>query len=216
VYGIGVVYYVDSARTVQGVMTWGIPYTSGKEGDLNLKLCTLMKEMVMGTGDNRSFEGGDTATDLTEHLTKKSRQLVSAALDHDDVNSAVEPRGLTSRKPLYRVTEASSPHVRSHVLLKRKDGNAQGMSGEDIFFRLPRSLKRRLDSCQDAGTTEANPQDVWDRWLQVEREFDENEALARPSREDQLWIRKGDEMRNSSARETKAAAYKAAIFASVR
>jgi hypothetical protein len=214
VYGIGAVYYVDGSGTVQGVMTWGIPCTSGKEGDLNPRLCTLMKEMVMGTGDYPLFVGGDAAVDVAEFLTQKSRQLVSAAFDGADADSVAEPRGLTSRKPLYRVTEAPSPHARSHALLKRKDGNAHGMSGEDVFFRLPR-LERRPYSRNDTGS-EASPQEVWDRWLRVEREFDENEAHARPVREDQLWVRKGDEMRHSSARDATAAAYKAAIFPPVK
>jgi hypothetical protein len=165
-----------------------------------------MKGVVMGTGDYASLERIDKGTDTTEFLTKKSRELVSIAFGE----VVVEPGGLVSKKPLTRVTEAYSAQTRSHGLLKRKDGIAHGMSGEDVFFRFPRLVSRSVFG-EDA-TDDTSPQEEWNRWVRVEREFDTNEEHARPSREDPLWIRKGDELRTSSAKDATAAAYAAAIF----
>ena len=45
-----------------------------------------------------------------------------------------------------------------------------------------------------------------------EKQWDENESRARPAKEEPLWIRKGDERRMVSAKETRAAAYSNAIW----
>jgi hypothetical protein len=51
----------------------------------------------------------------------------------------------------------------------------------------------------------------WTTWERVERRWDENEARARPPKEEALWIRKGDETRNIPHRERMANAYRTAM-----
>jgi hypothetical protein len=52
----------------------------------------------------------------------------------------------------------------------------------------------------------------WAVWEQKEKRWDENEDVARPPKEDAIWIRKGDEQKNVAFKDTVAAAYSAAIW----
>jgi hypothetical protein len=130
-------------------------------------------------------------------------------------------------RPLHRFTEVRPPSVRSHGLLKRKDGHGQGVLGEDLFARYQEPVADALPAQPIAGVGYASTQGTsgnrksyaaahemyeWALWEQKEKRWDENEDVARPPKEDAIWIRKGDEQKNVAFKDTVAAAYSAAIW----
>ena len=113
--------------------------------------------------------------------------------------------------------------VRSHGVLKRKDGHGQGILGEDLFSRYqevlpdpspPKPLSGGVGFASEEAQGKKSFQAAWswyDYQVYEQREFrwTANESNARPSKEDALWIRKGDESRNISAADTRQAAMNA-------
>jgi hypothetical protein len=215
VYGVGVVYYVDSLGKVQGVMTWGIPFAAGEGRELSSRLHALMEEIVLGSNGLKSSIGLSARNDVREFLTQRSRQLVSVAIDslvsdqRDLSNTSV--KDTLSRKPLYRCTESPFPDSRISGSLRRNKTH-RWASDEALFCRSPR-WGGSLDN-EPGEDANQDQQAVWKSWLRHEMQFDDNVELARPLREENLWLRKGDESRTVSAKENKISAYNNAIFRS--
>jgi hypothetical protein len=215
VYGVGVVYYVDRLGKIQGVMTWGVPFAAGEGRKLSSRLLFLMKETVLGFGEFKSSIGLSVRNEVKEFLTQRSRQIVSVAVDsvvgdHREVpNNAL--KDLLMRKPLYRCTEAPSPNSQISGSLRRNKTN-RWASDETLFCRSPH-WDTNL-AYEPGEEPNRNHHVLWKSWLRREVQFDENAELARPLREEHLWLRKGDESRTVSAKENKISAYNAAIFRS--
>lgn len=213
VFGVGVVYYLDRRGKIQGVMTWGIPFTSGEGRKLSSCLCSLMKELVLASDEFDAPRGLSVRNDLKELLTQKSRQLVSVAMDNHRELSSIDLKDVMSKRPLYRCTESLSPDMRVSGSLRRINAN-QWATDEDLFCRSPRSGGGLDSESGDIDDENLDHHVVWNNWLRREMQFDENAELARPLREEHLWLRKGDESRTVSVKDNKSFAYRAAIFKS--
>jgi hypothetical protein len=219
VYGLGVVYYLDRMGRIQGVMTWGLPFHRSHK--LNNRLVEQMKNVIKTNGGFRSLETELDHINMSQYMVGASKTMVATAFaspsGDDDVHQldgALE----NFPRPLHRFTEVRPPSVRSVGVLKRKDGHGHGILGEDLFVRY------EDDDIQDAPVSKPHPTGnvgsatarvearyEWDVWQQKERRWDDNENRARPPKEEPLWIRKGDEMRNTPQRDRIAAAYNNAL-----
>jgi hypothetical protein len=229
VYGIGVVFYTDRTGKIQGIMTWGMPFTTRK-GSLNEQLVHELKTAVLTNGGFGSLENELDQVRMSKYLESTSRRLVAIAFGG---NTTAAPGRLLEGalddfpRPLHRFTEVRPPSVRSHGLLKRKDGHGQGVLGEDLFARYQEPVADALPAQPIAGVGYASTQGTsgnrksyaaahemyeWALWEQKEKRWDENEDVARPPKEDAIWIRKGDEQKNVAFKDTVAAAYSAAIW----
>lgn len=220
VYGFGVVYYLDRTGRIRGIMTWGLPFH--KSNKLNKNLVDFMKNVLRTNGGFRSVETDIDRIKMTNYLGEASKRMVR--ISFEGVTSSIDGmRNLGGEidsfsRPLHRFTDVRPPNVRSIGLLKRKDGFGQGILGEDLFARYedddqpetPVPKPRALDNVGSAASS-VEARYNWNVWEQKERRWDENEGRARPTKEDHLWIRKGDEMRNTPQSEHVTAAYNNAI-----
>jgi hypothetical protein len=142
--------------------------------------------------------------------------------------------------PLYRYTEVA-PATSSHLnVLKRKEGGGLGVLGEDLFARDEHGLEQEHGSSEEQDEVRSNlPTTVYpitvvpfqvgeaygekaasleslrelNRYLAVQRGWAENENRARPGKEDLLWLRPGDERKNSSKQQMINDAYRSILFA---
>jgi hypothetical protein len=263
VYGLGIVFYLDRTGKIQGVMTWGIPF-SNNDLQLNNDLVQQMKQIVVRSNISSGFVytpsapftlGSESQMLMSDQFTLASRRLLATAFSSfaaDDVQDFP--------KPLHRFTEVRPPRVRSVGVLKRNDdGHGQGVLGEDMFYGQTSSLEQTDPSPVPmkpvAGVGFASPQSVTvdesppadtvngkassSAYMQRrntvrtrnvsyqsvqnmhnfflhehrEKQFEDNEALARPPKEEPLWIRKGDEKRQTNAAESRSAALRTAFGA---
>jgi len=222
VYGLGVVYYLDNVGRIQGVLTWGLPFTeSHQSSKLNEQLVEQMKNVIRTNGGIRTLESESDHMNMAKFLGTTSQQLLVTALQShgDEFSKAHQLDSSNFPRPLHRYTDVRPASVRSVRVLKRKDGlHGQGVLGEDLYARLeddhtadappprPAPTGNVGSAAQEVAQYEARYN--WSVWDQKERRWDENEARARPPKEEQLWIRKGDETRNIPAAERVASAYK--------
>lgn len=222
IYGFGVVFYLDRANKVHGVMTWGLPfYRSDKDRNLDEQFVEQIKHVIKTNGGFRTIESEQDRIEFTRYLGNVSKEfIVNAFSNHgSQIGTNHQLNGKLDRfpRPLHRYTEIRPPNIRVTGLLKRNDGQNLGILGQDLFVRfeqddipdnpIPLPLAENLGSA----IAKVQAQYDWDVWEQVERRWDENEIRARPSKEDPLWIRKGDEGRAMSHREKLAAAYNKAL-----
>ncbi|EEC49266.1 predicted protein [Phaeodactylum tricornutum CCAP 1055/1] len=198
--------------------------------DLNEQLVHELKTAVLTNGGFGSLENELDQVRMSKYLESTSRRLVAIAFGG---NTTAAPGRLLEGalddfpRPLHRFTEVRPPSVRSHGLLKRKDGHGQGVLGEDLFARYQEPVADALPAQPIAGVGYASTQGTsgnrksyaaahemyeWALWEQKEKRWDENEDVARPPKEDAIWIRKGDEQKNVAFKDTVAAAYSAAIW----
>ncbi|GAX09760.1 hypothetical protein FisN_11Lh272 [Fistulifera solaris] len=222
IYGFGVVYYLDRVGKIQGIMTWGLPFSNKEDGSLNQSLVYFLKSIILTNGGITSLDTERDHIRMSEYLSTASKRVVATAFkesqeslnDHYQlVGSQVElfPR------PLHRFTEARPPSARSFSVLKRRDGLSHGILGQDLFDAFAEPLVDDPipipDPSQNVGfaAREAQSMYEWDVYQQKERRWDENESRARPPKEEQLWIRKGDELRNMTARDSLYSAYGSAM-----
>ena len=236
VYGIGCIYYMDVTGKIQGIMTWGLPYTTTNTADpnqtsykpLNDKLVRYIKNIIRTNGGFGSLESESDQLRMSQFLTDTSRHIVALALagygSHDTNEEDGRAHQLDGEleafpKPLHRFTEFRPPNVRSWSVLKRKDGgqNAHGILGEGLFVRYEEAVEdapiAKPDMKNNVGFAAAKALALydWNVWEQKERRWEENEQRARPPKEEPLWQRKGGLEKHTSLSERLVAAYNAAI-----
>ncbi|KAI2501805.1 hypothetical protein MHU86_12643 [Fragilaria crotonensis] len=138
VYGSGLVFYIDRAGHLCGIMSWGLPFTAKDSTDLNPSLINRMIEII--TSDGEVVAGTSENVLLkTTHLAEESKRLVQMALEGK--RSKGLHRRLTNKveqmpNPLYRYTAAKPPSVTSVGLLKRKDQSVSSeLLGENIYMK---------------------------------------------------------------------------------
>lgn len=223
VYGFGVVYYLDRTGRIQGVMTWGLPFAKGSQHEINPQLLEIIKEVILTNGGMNSLETELDQMRMSQYLADTSRTLVAMAFSEStqEAHSShqLEGPGADFPRPLHRFTDNKPMGIRSHGVLKRRDGHGQGILGEDLFSRYtqvvpdpspPKPVTGGVGYASQDAQGQKSYQAAWN-WYdyqvfeQRELRWTENENLARPPKEDALWIRKGDETRNVSAAETRAA-----------
>ena len=140
--------------------------------------------------------------------------------------------------PLYRYTEVGPANTATVKVLKRKEGGGLGLLGEDLYARDELAMEQ-IHSIDEKTETPANvpatnypitvvPFQVevtygkkaaslesleeLNRYMAVQRGWEENENRARPGKEDPLWLRPGDERRNVSRKQMLIDAYRSIMF----
>lgn len=87
VNGMGVVFYVDRIGRIQGVMTWGLPYTKfTTRGDLNVSLVQQIEDVIRTNGGFREVANEVDQIRMTRYMEETSKQLVATALNHASRN----------------------------------------------------------------------------------------------------------------------------------
>jgi hypothetical protein len=221
VYGLGFVYYMDRSGKIQGIMSWGVPFTT-RGDELNDELVQQMKTILTSNGEASRNSEIDHMR-MTNYLSDESRRMVETAFsgfvgDADGQAHQLDGEIENFPRPYHRYTEVRPPNVRTLGLLKRKGGQGHGVLGEDLFARYEEAVEDapppRPYTAGNVGHVSDKPDAMyeWSLFLQKEQQWDENESRARPAKEDPLWVRKGDEARNIASRETIAASYVAAIW----
>lgn len=201
IYGIGVVFYLDRQGKIQGIMTWGLPFAE-KNGEIKQAVLDNMLEVLTTNGGFRSVQTELEHFKMHQFLETQTKLLLSLALGNDKVL----PR------PLHRYTEVRSVGSRTATILKSREG--MGILGEGLFARVyPDHFDNQIHvpapKPGNVGSAANKVQALydWNVWEQKERLFEDNEAIARPAREEPLWIRKGDEGRSTPLSERIGAAY---------
>lgn len=140
--------------------------------------------------------------------------------------------------PLYRYTEVGPANSATLRVLKRKEGLGLGVLGEDLYARdeLPLEQKEVLDEDQPVpanipvtnypvtvvpfqleasyGSKAASLGSLLElnQYLAVQRGWEENENRARPGKEDPLWLRPGDERKQTSRKQMIIDAYRSILY----
>ncbi|GKY96895.1 hypothetical protein MPSEU_000648500 [Mayamaea pseudoterrestris] len=222
VYGLGIVYYFDRNGHVRGITTWGLPVATKDSSSSDL--VEEMKHMIRTNGGFQSVGSDVEQMRMIHYLTESSRKLVSSCLSSSrpsngriaDDNERLQ-LAADLPKPLIRFTQSRRNSIRTG-LLKRKEGHSFGVLGEDLFARYQQATHEvsltKPDMNLNVGYAAQQAQDRydWSVWEQKEMQWEENEAIARPPREDPLWIRKGDEVRQTSAKDNLLAAFNKALW----
>ena len=219
VYGIGVVYYLDRNGRIRGIMTWGLPFTSGRKESqvLNEALVSRMKEVIRTNGGISQWEAEENSFLHSFHLSEESKKLVGLSLakglsrrntsgNMQRLMVPVEEMG----KPLHRYTPAKPSSITGLQMVKRKD-NVQGDApGESLYVK---DDDEEYDSLRPPTLMYVfpmhNPRDSpgnasgdvpfhMNKQERLQRALMDNEQRARPSKEEPLWLRRGDARRATS------------------
>jgi hypothetical protein len=143
--------------------------------------------------------------------------------------------------PLYRYTEVGTLKNNTVNVLKRKEGDGLGVLGENLYARDEFVLDEVLgsDAGTEQEETPSNiPTTMYpitvvpfhveeaygqkaasleslvelNRYLAVQRGWEANENRARPGKEDPIWLRPGDERKNTSRKQMIIDAYRQIMF----
>lgn len=141
--------------------------------------------------------------------------------------------------PLYRFTEvAQGMNNKSVSVLKRKEGGNHGLLGEDLYARDEHGIEQETQYSEEEDGLTNIPQTMYpitvvpfqveatygqkaaslaslvelNRYLAIQRGWEENENRARPGKEDPLWLRPGDERKNVSRKQIIIDTYKQILF----
>ena len=152
VYGLGVIYYLDSTGHIHGLMTWGLPFTrSENDRELNQQLIEQMRTVIRTNGGIRCLDTEADHLKMAQYLGDTSKQLVATALTSGHGEHFAKAHQLQLDRdefprPLHRYTEVRPPSVRSVGVLKRRDGlHGNGILGEDMFARYEEHDDHRPD-----------------------------------------------------------------------
>ncbi len=219
VYGQGVVFYLDRAGTIRGVMVWGLPFTkSGIDGDsLNKDLVGRMKKIIHTNGEvirnDHKVAIEKMRLDPTQlypsHLAEESMSLAQLTISK---SSSKTKRRLP--RPLHRYLPSKPISITSIGTLKKSAKIGTGSVGEDIFERDGHDLgfyegeRTRHPSLvhyftYDWSSIEPTTLDAMnDDEMGLNGEYDEMgpgdrisknpEYSARPPKEEPLWLRKNE------------------------
>lgn len=217
VYGSGVVYYLDRAGTIRGIMLWGVPFTESAESSkIKASLLERTKMIIQSNGgimqkDYHSVVeevGLDPSLLSPFHLAEESRNLVSLATN----GSPGKLRLRLSSRPQHRFVPSKPLSVTKMGVLNKNMKIGNGGVGEDIFERT-RYDKGHMEGERarhpsllhyfqyDWNSTHPAPIDNIDS-DNVAHDYqigDTSYSLskypdltARPPKEEQLWMRKGE------------------------
>ena len=220
VYGSGVIYYLDRTGNITGVMLWGLPFSSDASdisSSDNEELVERIRNIIRSNGaiaiedhsTKISSEKEASNLDLSLlsylHLAEESKHLASIALSgsSDAKGKKSTAAQIVGRRPLHRYSPAKLTQLTSLGKLFR--------SG-DVFYPVetvhdssrcreesrPPSLKR-IYPLSHGSEEEDFEREMELRQLQLDR--------SRPSKEDHLWLRQGDENRYVSAQDSRANAF---------
>ena len=221
VYGSGVIYYLDRAGTIRGIMIWGLPFTkSSKSEKLNTVLVERMKNIIHSNGSvtqrdhKKAIEQMrlDSSVLCPSHLSEESRVLASLAVNASSELS-VQKR---MPRPLHRFVPSKPINVTRMGILKKNKKIGNGGVGEDTFEHSGHDLGERsrhpslvhyfqydwnssqpvpLDGLDDDGTFDV---DEGSDYAHVPVNRKSVDFAARPPKEEPLWMRKDEAMKAKS------------------
>lgn len=141
--------------------------------------------------------------------------------------------------PLYRYTEVGPTNTATLKVLKRKEGGGGlGVMGEDLYARDEMAMEQthllaeaeappanvpvtnypvtvvpfHVEEAYGRKAASLESLEELNRYLAVQRGWEDNENRARPGKEDPLWLRPGDEKRNMSRKQILIDAYRSIMF----
>jgi hypothetical protein len=143
--------------------------------------------------------------------------------------------------PLYRYTEVSNSRNKTVNVLKRKDGSGLGVLGEGLYVRddfIADGSGNSSSPDEEAEKDQDPPSNIpttlypitvprttnfeegisvdtakeLNRFLEVQRWWETNENRARPGKEDPIWLRPGDEKKNTSGKQNVIDAFRRVMF----
>ncbi|EJK49965.1 hypothetical protein THAOC_31103 [Thalassiosira oceanica] len=219
-YGSGVIYYLNRTGNITGIMLWGLPFSSDASdisSSINEELVDRMRTIIRSDGAIAIEEHSTKIASENEalnidlsllsylHLAEESKHLASIALSGSNrMDKKSTGAHIVGRRPLHRYSPAKLTQFMSLGKLFR--------SG-DVFYPVetvhdscsrcreesrPPSLKR-IYPMSSGSEDEEFEREMEMRQLQLDR--------SRPSKEDQLWLRQGDENRYVSAQDSKTNAF---------
>jgi len=214
VYGIGVVYYLDRRGKIRGIMTWGLPFTTGRRESqvLNEALVSRMKEIILTNGGISQWEADNDAFLHSFHLSEESKKLaelsLSKGISRRNTSGNIQRLMVPAEdmgKPLHRYTAAKPSSITGLQTLKRKDQTQGDALGENLYLKdddeeigslRPPTLmyvypERVPENMRDAPFHQTDQE-------RLQRSLEDNEQRARPSNEEPLWLRRGDARRSTS------------------
>ena len=244
IYGIGVVFYLDSNGCIRGVMTWGLPFADEEGGTINPHLLKVIERIVLENAGVSSLDAEENHQIMNNAMAIQSQHLVEIAIQGEFVDSTALSHGLHGAieefsTPLYRYTEVAPSNQATVKVLKRKEGGALGVMGEDLYARDEMAMEqvRTFDEKEEIpsnipvtnypvtvvpfqveevyGRKAASKESLeeMNRFMAIQRGWEENENRARPAKEDAIWLRPGDEKRNYSHKQMLIDAYRNIMFA---
>lgn len=243
IYGIGVVFYLDNYGRIQGIMTWGLPFSDTEGGDIHPDLLNHLKYLLATNAGVSALDAEENHQIMNLALGKASQRLVALAVKGRSTYTTGLSHGLDGpiegfSMPLYRYTEVGSLKNNTVNVLKRKDGDGLGVLGENLYARDDLSLESISSNAEDDlhpsnipttmypvtvvpfqveeayGSKAASLESLTElnRYLAVQRSWEANENRARPGKEDPIWLRPGDERKNTSRRQMLIDAYRQIMF----
>jgi hypothetical protein len=244
IYGIGVVFYLDSSGCIRGIMTWGLPFALEEGGTINPRLLKAIERAVLGNAGVSGLDAEENHQIMNNAMAIQSQSFVKIAIEGDWADSTALSHGLDGAiegfsTPLYRYTEVAPSNQTTVRVLKRRDGGALGVMGEDLYARDETAMEqtRTFDEREELpsnipvtnypvtvvpfqveevyGRRAASMESLeeMNRFLATQRGWEENENRARPAKEDAIWLRPGDEKRNYSRKQMLIDAYRSIMFA---
>ena len=80
IYGIGVVYYLDSIGRIRGILTWGLSYATEEGGPINPHLLRQLKQALTTNAGVSALDAEENHQIMNTALAKQSQKLVSLAV----------------------------------------------------------------------------------------------------------------------------------------
>ena len=223
VFGSGVVFYLDRAASIRGIMIWGIPFTTSEnvagESDLNEQLLNRMKLTIQSNGENLKQHHERTIKQMSldpsllsqTHLAEESKFLASLALTTSQKQET--NTNLQHSRLLHRYTPAKHVSITSMGLFKKSKPIGNGSVGDDIF-------ERNINVAGGSDQSTRHPSLIhyfshdWGSSKAIVLEIDEEEnedsqedvneynaSMSRPAKEEAVWSRRNETFRFTSMNE---------------
>eukprot|EP00536_Pseudo-nitzschia_multiseries_P006729 jgi/Psemu1/193737/e_gw1.146.101.1 len=201
-------------------------------GSINRNLLDHMENLIATNAGISELNAEEKHQLMNVALGKASQRLVSIAVKGHVSQLTRGWHGLDGpiegfATPLYRYTEVSSSRNKTVNVLKRKDGSGLGVLGEGLYARddfihpanIPTTMypitvvpTSNFDDSYGEKEISAETMKELNRYLAVQRRWEANENRARPGKEDPLWLRPGDERKNTSGKQNVIDAYRRIMF----
>jgi len=204
VYGSGIVFYLDRAGAIRGIMVWGLPFTNNnaKDNSLNERLVQRMKKVILTNGEIMVKEHTSVIMEKqldpeklqVAHLSEESRILASMAVSSTTNTSQSKIAHNSFRaRPLYRYINPKPVSFTSLGRLKRNEEIGYGSTGEDIFSRNDNVHEKTESYIRHPSLVYYYSMD-WGSgdYLNQSENDEDQEYDARPPKEEPLWKRKSE------------------------
>jgi len=204
VYGSGIVFYLDRAGAIRGIMVWGLPFTNNnaKDNSLNERLVQRMKKVILTNGEIMVKEHTSVIMEKqldpeklqVAHLSEESRILASMAVSSTTNTSQSKIAHNSFRaRPLYRYINPKPVSFTSLGRLKRNEEIGYGSTGEDIFSRNDNVHEKTESYARHPSLVYYYSMD-WGSgdYLNQSENDEDQEYDARPPKEEPLWKRKSE------------------------